>query len=308
MKHYIIGLITLGILSLALTAPSYADRITHLPSGKCVHPEGRSINPGNNTRLVLHGDDCARPDVFLEFTLQQDGQLIHTASRKCVQPRHPKNWGVIDNNTELVLVDSCLTARFALLPGGYIRHNKSGKCVHLRTHQSVLTIPDNTRLVLYDGCSGDRLKFSIAPIKSRVVVGKTKLYHVTSGKCVHPYRRPEHPNNNTDLVFHKDDCDVADNRLYFTMLANGAIQHVSSGKCIHPYGGWVEPGNNTALVLYDGCARRSVQFKQRSNGAIEHLSSGKCIHPYKGSQNPRDNTKLVLYDGCYGDKLELNFH
>ena len=306
MKNHIIGIAVLGmLLSIFSIQSSYADRITHVLSGKCVHPLGRPESPGNNTRLVLNGDDCKAIDDRLNFSIK-NGYIVHS-SGKCVYPLGRRDNP--SNNTELVLYSNCDAARakFTVLSGGQIQHVSSGKCIHPKGGWSV---PGNdTRLVLYDECHGDRIKFSVSssPNANKAFQKKTKLHHLYSGRCVHPKGRPNHPGNNTDLVFHEQDCEFADSRLYFTMLPNGAIQH-SSGKCIHPYGGWGNPGNNTSLVLYDGCGRRSVQFEKLPNGAIQHKSSGKCITPYGGKLVPDNDTKLVLYEKCDGDKLRLGFH
>ena len=320
MKHYMIGLITLGILSLALTAPSYsyADRITHLSSQKCVHPKGRSIS--NNTRLVLHSEDCHHTDPRLEFVLKGD-YLFHTQSGKCVHPLGGQKKPA--NDTRLVLYNKCGSdvsdvASFVQLPSGHIQHVSSGKCIHPKGGRA--QPKDNTRLVLYDGCKAQHARFSIKPI--RKIAKSTKLYHSYSGKCVHPRGMSAVPDNNTELVFHENYCDSDNDKLYFEMQSNGSIKHLSSGKCIHPYGGWDVPGNNTKLILYNDCLSYGAKFKHLTNGAIQHQSSKKCIHPYtqfcdaswcrnKNTKEitPINNTTLVLREHCkVGDKARMNFH
>ena len=134
----------------------------------------------------------------------------------------------------------------------------------------------------------------------------TKLFHTSSNKCVHPLRRSIQ--DGTRLVFHSDDCQSHDTRLFLTPNANGSIRHTLTGKCVQPLGGSTLPGNNTELVLNTDCSSKAVLFEHLPNGAIRHRASGKCIHPLGGSDNPRNDTRLVLYDGCDGSGIRMNFH
>ena len=305
MKHYIIGLIALGVLSLTLTTPSYADRITHQLSGLCVHPLGRPNNPVNNTRLVLYDADCRSTDSRLEFALKNN-HLVHLASGKCVHPLG--GYYNPSNNTELVLYDGCNDDRtkFVQLPSGQIQHVSSGKCVHPKGGH--LQPSNQTRLVLYEGCYGKRLQFSIAPIDRTLNnTVTTKLFHSRSGKCVRPENKPTHVTNDTSLVFHSGDCDSDDSRLYFTMLPNGAIQHIMSGKCIHIFRDSLYAEDYTPLVLYDGCTKRSAQFQILPSGAIQQKSTGKCIRPFKNLLQPINKELLVLHGQCNGDGFRMKF-
>ena len=315
MKNYVITIATLGIgiFLLVFAMPSYADRIVHVSSGKCIHPKGRPIHPYNNVRLVLHSGDCSYPDFHLEFVLKNN-HIVHVASGKCIHPYKGRNNP--GNNTKLVLYDGCSDDRtkFVQLPGGQIQHVNSGRCIVPRLeslaapkNSSALTVfvSNDTGLVLYDKCNEDYAKFSLRKVEQSEAT--TKLYHSNSGRCVHIKGRPIYPSNNTPLVFHSDDCSTPDDRLYFTLQSNGTIKHVNSKRCIHPKGDANDPGNDTQLVLLNDCTKYNAQFRQLPSGAIQHKSSGKCIHPYRGSRNPSDNTPLVLYDGCRGDKVRMHF-
>ena len=315
MKNHIIGIAVLGmLLSMFSIQHSYADRITHLSSGKCVHPKGRPVHPAHNTNLVLHSDDCANLDERLEFSFKSNGHLVHNTSGKCIVPK--EWWKQINNNEELVLVGSCngadlnQRAKFVQLPSGQLQHVKSGKCIH--PYGGWENPGNDTNLVLYSGCTGERIKFSIAPIDRARSQETTKLYHSYSGKCVHPKGRPIHPGNNTRLVLHGDFCDSKTTEsLYFTMQKNGSIKHISSGKCIHPHKGLAsykgKVGRVIELVLYDGCVKTTVRFKKISTGAIQHESSGKCIQPFGESVTPNNDTLLILDDECSGKKSRMNF-
>ena len=147
--------------------------------GKCIHPEGGSENPGNQTKLVLH-EGCDNNKTKLELT--SAGSLKHK-SGKCIHPE-----GDSDNpadNTKLVLYDGCdqPKLKFEFLENGAIKHVYSGKCIQPHVPITIENIfdvrgivdkmflnttmvggkynPDNnTQLVLATGCDSPGLKFS----------------------------------------------------------------------------------------------------------------------------------------------------
>lgn len=83
--------------------------------GKCVHPQGGSASPSDDTRLVYHtGCDLGSQALQLKFLPAEPPYFgLQHASGKCVHPvggnDHPPD------NTELVYYDGCNTHRGALI-------------------------------------------------------------------------------------------------------------------------------------------------------------------------------------------------
>ncbi|MGI9310251.1 MAG: hypothetical protein ACR2P7_01815 [bacterium] len=76
--------------------------IRHQGTGKCVHPHGNRLDPGNNTRMVLH-ESCT--DGRTVFRHLESGALQHQLTGKCIHPRGARR--VPGEGTELVLHNGC---------------------------------------------------------------------------------------------------------------------------------------------------------------------------------------------------------
>jgi hypothetical protein len=116
------------------------------------------------------------------------------------------------------------------------------------------------------------------------------LYHIESGKYVHPEGGSDAPNNNTPLVFHSDKDRLA---LQY-VFNNSQLQHYSSGKYVHPYKGSV--GVNVMLVLFDGSdGNRTAVGMVSVDGRTYLKKDNYWVHPNGGSANPDNNTRLVYH-------------
>lgn len=135
---------------------SDANKIVHLPSGKCVTPSGDAVAPSNDTPLIFKAG-CGHE--ASTFNLLPNGMIVHRPSGMCAWPENsstnPANW------TRLVLKSSCSVtsaAQFSISPEGSLKHDVSGKCIHPSGGSS--NPSDGTELVFWNSCSGSQIPLS----------------------------------------------------------------------------------------------------------------------------------------------------
>jgi hypothetical protein len=139
---------------------------------------------------------------------------------------------------------------------GFGLAHSAGLCVHPNQGAE---IPENgTSLLLFPHCDQHqaRLRFSI--------LSNGSLYHVSSGKCIHPEGGKAEIGRRLVFWSSCSDGPVSDangnKRLAFEFTSSGSIRHKNTGLCIHPSGGLESPENDTELVLWSGCDERRLQF------------------------------------------------
>lgn len=133
-----------------------ANKIVHLPSGKCVMPPGDVVTPSNNTPLIFKAS-CAHE--ASTFNLMSNGMIVHRPSGMCAWPEdsstNPENW------TRLVLKTNCAVnsaAQFSINSAGSLKHDVSGKCIHPSGGSA--NPSDGTELVFWDSCTGSQIPLS----------------------------------------------------------------------------------------------------------------------------------------------------
>ena len=129
-------------------------KLVHHTSGLCATPTKHPDN--DNLMIQLRG--CRKGDDNGNFRLTERGEIIHTASGRCIEM--PKLKKRPDDDTPLMLGPHCNDPRvhFTRLANGAFMHNMSAKCIHPRGGG---TKPrGGTVLTIYQGCEvGDRIKF-----------------------------------------------------------------------------------------------------------------------------------------------------
>lgn len=135
---------------------SDANKIVHLPSGKCVTPTGDAVSPSNDTPLIFKAS-CAHE--ASTFNLMSNGMIVHRPSGMCAWPEdsstNPENW------TRLVLKTNCAVnsaAQFSINSAGSLKHDVSGKCIHPSGGSA--NPSDGTELVFWDSCTGSQIPLS----------------------------------------------------------------------------------------------------------------------------------------------------
>ncbi|XP_073247149.1 uncharacterized protein [Porites lutea] len=115
----------------------------------CVTPSNKTCSPVNNDHLIyVAGDKCE--DSHLQFSLDSNGVLRHSCSRKMVCPENG------NNGAKILLSDSCTTdfSKFERTTEKTLKHVSTGKCLHTSGGW-----PGNGRtLVLWSGCEAERLQ------------------------------------------------------------------------------------------------------------------------------------------------------
>ena len=240
--------------------------IKHVPSGKYVHPLGRSLQPGDNTPLVFHRGKHAA--CLFIFDVSND-YIIHKGSKKIWHPKgglsNPADNTVSvlhqdrHNRAKFFFASECGTKVFNILVAvGYILHRASGKLVH--PYGGSANPADNTKLVFYAGGLGER-RLQLHFESDCKYPGYAYIRHLASGKYVHPLGGSLQPGNDTPLVFHSGKHAAC---LFLYDSINSFMVQKSSNKVWHPRGGSANPPDNTEVVLHsDRHDRAKVILLQR---------------------------------------------
>lgn len=116
---------------------------------KCLHPNGGSPNPVNNTWGIVY-TGCT-PEPRLNYSLTAGGSLKQESSGKCLHPQGGSPTPAED--TPLVLFSLCDESRLQFKwDGTTLRHVTSGMCVMPRGYPGSGTPPPDTTLFVLKKC------------------------------------------------------------------------------------------------------------------------------------------------------------
>ena len=225
--------------------------IRHVLSGKYVCPSGGSLQPADNTELVLFTGACASClfsfDVYNDFIIHQTSQKIwHPAGGFCnpadktnvvLHPARHVGATFIFANAEGMKL-------FPASPIGHIVHHLSSKIIH--PQRGFIVPADDTRLLIHEGGLGeDRLMLQFRRLDA-VNPQYGYFLHYTSGKYVCPQGGSLQPADGTPLVFHTGKHPTC----LFAIDAeiNEFIVHINSQKNWYPSEG-SEPVSDTTYVV-----------------------------------------------------------
>jgi hypothetical protein len=148
--------------------------LSNQQTGRCVHPEGGSPTPGEDTKLVFHSDNCGDnppPDKLVMY--QDNNGILHLKNGACVAAYYNGN----ANGQPLNYTYQWCDQPFDFLPNGALRHRASGRCVHPQGG----TANQGTRLVTWDDCNaGPRIQFNkkMIPKAEKQYIGTLDDAHI----------------------------------------------------------------------------------------------------------------------------------
>ena len=259
--------------------------------GFCIKPTNSMPNTTDNTGVLLKLD-CKQTSVTNKFEFTPTGQLRHTSSGKCLQPRD----NPAPNGGELMLTRDCASPATQFQAyGRQLLHVASDRCL-----QPGLVWTEMAQLILWGGCDqGVQFKPLIAHPD-----GSFWPAHVGGLRIMPQTLSGATPPDQTVAVLGDSLLTNSAGQLEkHVFAANGSISY--RGKCLNPSSGGTNPPTATPLVYSSACGGPAQAFEVTLKGSLRHSASGLCVHPMGGAEKPALGTTLVLREGCDLERLRF---